>query len=208
MAALENGTGTTGRRSAQWRERLPVLASERVVLRELQTSDAASLHRVATCPEVARFNWPAPPNIKGVERFIEWTWAERAAGKYVAFGVAARGGDDAIGLFELREMQPGFFRGELGFFIDPAVWGTGLFSEAARLLLHFAFDVVGVHRIEVRATVDNPRSNMALRRLGARKEGTLRAAFVRDGKYIDQHLWAIVGGFERVRRVSVGNGRA
>ena len=74
-----------------------------------------------------------------------------------------------------------------------------------RLMLHFALDVAGVHRIEVRATVDNLRSNMALRRFRARREGTLRAAFVRDGKYVDRHLWAIVGGLEWVRPVSVGS---
>ena len=78
-------------------------------------------------------------------------------------------------------------------------------DTGTRLMLHFAFDVAGVHPIEVRATVDNQRSNMALGRLGARREGTLRAAFVRDGKYVDRHLWAIVGGLEWVRPVSVGS---
>lgn len=74
-----------------------------------------------------------------------------------------------------------------------------------RLMLHFTFDVVGVHPIDGRATVDNQRSNMALLRLGARKEGMPRAACVCEGTYVDQHLWAIVGGLERVRPGSVGS---
>ena len=65
-----------------------------------------------------------------------------------------------------------------------------------QLMLHFAFDVVGVHRIELCARVDNLHSRMAPGRLGARKEGTLRAAFVCDGKHADQHLWAIARGLE------------
>jgi RimJ/RimL family protein N-acetyltransferase len=104
-------------------------------------------------------------------------------------------------------MQPGFFRAELGFFIDPAYWGTGLFSEAARLVLDFAFRVVGIHRIEARATVDNIRSNRALRRLGARQEGILRASFVCEGALLDQALWAFVRGLDPVQRQASGDRR-
>ena len=198
MAALENDSGISGDRSTQWRVGLPVLANSRIVVRELRLTDAAPLHRVARCPEVARYTWPAPSAIDAFERFIEWTWAERAAGRYIGFAIVPRDAADAVGLFELRQMQPGFFRAELGFFMDPAVSGIGLFTEAAQLVLDFAFRVVGIHRIEARATVDNIRSNRALRRLGARQEGLLRAAFVCDGKLVDQQLWAIVRGLDCV----------
>jgi RimJ/RimL family protein N-acetyltransferase len=65
-----------------------------------------------------------------------------------------------------------------------------------------------VHRIETRARVDNLRSNMALHTMGARHEGTLRAAFINDGHYVDQHLWAIVGGLDWVRPLHFGDGQA
>ena len=193
MAALE--IGTDGPLQSDWRAAgLPQLANDRVTLRELQQSDAAALYRVLRAPEVARYTWPPPPTIEAFERFIEWTWAERAAGKYLCFGIVPRGEVNAVGLFELRQLQPGFFRAELGFFLDPAWWGTGLFYEAARLMCDFAFGVLVVHRIEARASVKNTRSNAALRKIGARKEGVLRAAFVCDGTYVNQHLWAIVAG--------------
>jgi len=92
----------------------------------------------------------------------------------------------------LRQLQPGFFRGELGFAIDPDAWGSGIFSEGAQLLLEFAFHVVKAHRIEARAAVTNERGNAALRKLGASHEGILRAAFVSGDQYMDQNLWAIL----------------
>jgi RimJ/RimL family protein N-acetyltransferase len=196
MAALEREAEISGQRLVAWRAGLPTLANDRVVLRELRALDAASLYRVVSCRDVSRYMWPAPSGVDAFERFIEWTWTERAAGKYVCFGIVPRGATEAAGLFELRQMQPGFFRAELGFFMDPASWGTGLFFDAAGLLLDYAFRVIGVHRIEARAAVDNVRSNAALRRLGAHREGTLRAAFVCDGKLVDQHLWAIVRGLD------------
>jgi ribosomal-protein-alanine N-acetyltransferase len=184
-------------RTTDWRAGLPQLVNDHVTLRELRRSDAAALQRIARCPDVARHTWPAPHDVEAFERFIEWTRAERAAGRYVCFGIVPDGATDASGLFELRQMQPGFFRGELGCIMDPALWGTGLFQAGARLLLEFAFGIVGVQRIEARTSVDNVRSNMAMSRLGARKEGVLRAAFVCDGKHVDQHLWAIVAGLDK-----------
>ena len=179
-----------------WRAGLPLLVNERVTLRELRRSDAAALHHIARSPEVVRHTWPPPQDVEAFERFIEWTWAERAAGAYICFGIVPNGGAEARGLFELRQMQPGFFRAELGCIMDPALWGTGLFQSAARLMIDFAIGSMGVHRIEARTAVDNVRSNVAMSRLGARKEGVLRAAFVSGGRYEDQHLWALVAGVD------------
>jgi ribosomal-protein-alanine N-acetyltransferase len=197
MVALELGPqGLTSR--LDWREGLPLMVTPRVVLRELRRSDAADLCRVARSPEVARHSWPSPPTVEAFERFIEWSWAERAAGKYACFGVVPRDQMSAAGLFELRPLQPGFFRAELGFFIDKPLWGSGVFQDGARLMAEFAFSAIGVHRIEVRASVENMRSNAALEKIGAQKEGLLRAAFVHDGQYEDQYLWSLVKGIDQV----------
>ena len=205
MAALETESDAAGECVERWRAGLPVLTTPAVTLREIRMSDAPTLHRVARYPDVARFMWPAPAELDGFRKFIEWAWAERAAGKYVGFVIAPRGAAEPAGLFELRQMQPGFFRAELGFFIDPSYWGTGVFTEAAQLVLDFAFRVVGIHRIEARATVDNIRSNRVLRKLGAKQEGILRASFVCDGALVDQALWAFVRGLDTVPRRHSGD---
>src|SRR5262249_56213931 len=96
------------------------------------------------------------------------------------------------GVFELRQLQPGFVRGELGFVMASRLWGRGVLREAGRLVLDFAFRVVKVHRIEARSAVDNARGNAALQKLGASREGRLRAAFLRDDHYVDQYLWSIL----------------
>jgi ribosomal-protein-alanine N-acetyltransferase len=175
-----------------WREGLPELHGERVRLRELRPSDAAALYHSIRIPEVARQMWPPPATIDAVERFIERTHERRALGQYIVFGVVPGGQTEIAGLFELRPLQPHFFRIELGYFLHPSWWGRGVFTEAARLICGFSFTVLGTQRIEARVSVENPRGNHALRKIGARREGRLHAAFVEDGRYIDQYLWAIV----------------
>jgi ribosomal-protein-alanine N-acetyltransferase len=178
--------------STDWRERLPLLAGATVTLRELRASDAPSLFALLTTEEVSRFISPPPDTVVGFERFIAWTLRQRTVGTYACFAVTIDATDTAIGIFQLRELEPGFGTAEWGFALGSAYWGTGVFQEGAELLLNFAFDTVGVHRLEARAAVRNGRGNGALRKMGAVQEGLLRKSFLKNGEYLDQALWTLL----------------
>ena len=133
-----------------------------VTLRELRLSDAPSLLAMLSTEEVARFISPPPTTVEGFERFIAWTHRERAAGNYVCFAVVPHGMDTAIGIFQVRQLEPGFGTAEWGFAIGSAFWGTGVFMDGAKMVVDFAFDVVGTHRLEARAAVaERPRQRRA-----------------------------------------------
>jgi [ribosomal protein S5]-alanine N-acetyltransferase len=187
---------------SNWRKALPVLTGTLVTLRELRLSDAPSLLAMLATEEVARFISPPPTTVDGFERFIAWTHRERAAGNYICFGVVPHGMDTAIGIFQVRELEPGFASAEWGFAIGSAFWGSGMFADAAKMTIDFAFDVVEVHRLEARAAVANGRGNGALRKVGAMQEGILRKSFLRNGEYLDQTLWTILDdGWKRSKSV-------
>jgi RimJ/RimL family protein N-acetyltransferase len=191
-AVIESARATTTASSTNWQQALPVLAGSMVTLRELRLSDAASLLTMLGSEEVARFISPPPTTVDGFERFIAWTNRERAAGNYVCFGVVPHGMDTAIGIFQIRQLEPGFGTAEWGFAMGSAFWGTGAFMDAAKMVIEFAFDVVETHRLEARAAVANGRGNGALRKVGAMQEGILRKSFLRNGEYLDQTLWTIL----------------
>jgi ribosomal-protein-alanine N-acetyltransferase len=178
--------------TSDWQRGLPVLTGKQVRLRELRASDAPSLFSLLTTQEVARFISPPPSTVEGFERFIAWTLRQRTAGTYACFAVTLKGFDTAIGIFQVRETEPGFGTAEWGFAIGSPFWGTGVFEEAAQLVLEFAFDTLDVHRLEARAAVRNGRGTGALLKLGAVPEGVLRKSFLRNGEYLDQVLYAIV----------------
>jgi ribosomal-protein-alanine N-acetyltransferase len=178
--------------STDWRTGLPVLSGLHVTLRELRASDAPSLFAMLTTEEVSRFISPPPTSVEGFERFIAWTHRMRTQGTYACFAVTIEGSDTAIGIFQLRELEPGFGTAEWGFAIGSPFWGTGVFAEGAQLMVQFAFETVGVHRLEARAAVKNGRGNGALRKIGAVQEGVLRRSFLRNGEYLDQVLWSML----------------
>lgn len=178
--------------NTEWRKGLPVLKGSHVTLRELRPSDAASLFALLTTDEVLRFISPAPNSVDAFERFIAWAERQRAAGVYTCFAVTVNGYDTAIGIFQIRELESGFRTAEWGFAIGSPFWGTGVFQEAAHLALGFAFDTLGVHRLEARVAVRNGRGTRALIKLGAVQEGVLRKSFLRGSEYVDQTMFGII----------------
>jgi ribosomal-protein-alanine N-acetyltransferase len=173
------------------RDWLPVLEGRHVMLRALRPSDAPSLHALLTAPEVARFISAPPVTVEAFERFIVKANRQRS-GKYICYAVTLKGNDTAIGMFQIRETEPGFQAAEWGFALGSAFWGTGVFKESAQLILQFVFTTLGVHRLEARASVRNGRGGRALQKMGAVQEGVLRRSFVLNGQYFDQVLYAIL----------------
>ena len=94
--------------------------------------------------------------------------------------------------FQVRQLASAFETAEWGFALGSAFWGTGVYQEGAELVLEFAFDTLNVHRLEARAAVLNGRGNGALLKMGAVQEGVLRKSFLRNGRYLDQVLYAIL----------------
>ena len=191
-AAVETPMAPQAVVSTDWKQGLPVLTTKNITLRELRISDAASLLSMLSTEEVARFISPPPTTVEGFERFITWTHAERNAGRYICFAVVPRGTDTAVGIFQIRALESGFATAEWGFAIGSPYWGTGIFPSGSQLVLDFAFNVVGVHRLEARAAVRNGRGNGALRKIGASCEGMMRKSFLRNGEFLDQNLWSIL----------------
>ena len=182
-----------------WRRKLPVLSGNGITLRELRMSDAPALLELLNATEVAQFISPPPTTVDGFERFIAWAQQERAAGRYICFAVAPEGMDTAIGIFQIRQLEPSFGIAEWGFALGQAFWGSGAFVAGARLAIEFAFESIGVHRLEARAAVGNGRGNGALMKIGAVREGLLRRSFLRFGQYQDQVLWSLVRDDWRLR---------
>ena len=175
-----------------WTSRLPALKGDLVTLRDLRITDAPALFGMLSTDEVARFVSRPPSEVEGFEEFIRCMDRERAAGRALCYAIVPNGLADPAGVIQIRKLAPSFETAEWGWALGSPFWGTGVFLQAAHLALSFAFDTLGVHRLEARATVTNGRGNGALRKLGAVREGVLRRALRRDDQYLDQALWTIL----------------
>ncbi len=176
----------------RWRDGLPVLTGNLVQLREIAFEDAPSLHvLVASDPKVTEHISAPPADVHALQGFIAWAHQQRAAGKLVVYAVVPKGLKYAVGLFQIRKLQPDFFVAEWGFVLGSSFWGTGVFEDAATLVADFAFDTLGVDRLEGRSVTGNLRGNAALQKIGATGEAVLRSAMRRGNVLLSQYLWSL-----------------
>jgi len=178
--------------TSDWRTGLPVLQAGGVSLREVRRSDAPALLALLTTEEVSRFIAPPPSTVEAWEKFIAWCQRKRAAGEYVCFAVVPEGGDTAVGLFQVRRLDPSFATASWGVVLGSPFWGTGIFMAGAELVLDFVFTTLGVQRLEARSVVRNGRANGSLKKLHATCEGVLRRSLCLRGEWVDEGLWSIL----------------
>src|SRR5687768_7985834 len=126
----------------EWRKGVQLLTGNLVTVREVTATDAPTLYEALTDPRVTAHISPPPPSLRAIEGFIAWAQRERALGNGVAFGIVPSGLQHAVGLIQVRAFEPTFFTAEWGFVLSASFWSTGVFQEAAKLVMRFAFDTL------------------------------------------------------------------
>jgi RimJ/RimL family protein N-acetyltransferase len=161
-----------------WGDRLPTLTASRVVLRSLADGDASNLLEMFSHPDVMRYWSSVPlPDLDAARDLLRRIQELFRSQTLFQWGIA-RGDDDAlIGTCSLFHVDFIHDRAELGFALARSSWGRGLASEAVSRLLRFAFDDMGMRRIEADTDPQNARSLKLLERQGFQREGLFRARY-------------------------------
>src|SRR5262245_38577011 len=97
-----------------WHFGLPTLQGEKVTLREVRESDAEALLAMLSTEEVAEFVSPLPRSVEGFHGFITEVRNERLRGNSFCYGIVPEAYEDAVGLFQVRQLEPGFGSAEWG----------------------------------------------------------------------------------------------
>jgi RimJ/RimL family protein N-acetyltransferase len=190
VAALERAGHRVRQRTAGER---PTLRTPRLVLRPFQAADAPDVERLAGAHEVASttLHIPHPYPAGAAERWIAEHAAAWEAGGRVAFAVCRADDGALVGSIGLT-VAPAHARAELGYWIGVPHWNRGYATEAARAVLAFAFDVLGLHRVQAHFKTRNPASGRVMEKLGMRREGLRRGAFRKDGVFEDVEEFAVL----------------
>jgi ribosomal-protein-alanine N-acetyltransferase len=169
-----------------------VLAGQLVSLREPTADDVPAVAAVLAMDDATRFGAEDAPEDLAAARVVEAALRDRLAGSAFTYLVTLVATRRVVGLIRVRRLDPTFECAEWECTLTQAVRGTGAFADAARAAMRFAFESVGIHRLEARVLLDNGRANGALRKLGGVHEGILRGAERRGSSYCDQALWALL----------------
>jgi RimJ/RimL family protein N-acetyltransferase len=170
----------------------PTLYAERLILRPHSFWDADDLQRLISDRDIASttLNIPHPYTLEDAIEFISQREEKYEATGSPQFAVTHKDGYfiGGIGLDVNKEHE----NAELGYWIGKPYWGKGYCTEAARAVVKYGFEVVGLNRIHATHMTRNPASGRVMQKIGMIHEGRLRQDRKRWGEFEDMELYGIL----------------
>ncbi len=174
-----------------WREQ-PVLRGRHVTLRPLAMEDRDAIVAAAADGDLTSLFFTNVSSLADPDRFMEAAFREREYGRAMPFAVETPDGR-VVGVTRLMRMSEQHRRVEIGgTFYARSVQRTGVNTEAKKLLLAHAFDVLGCNVVQIRTDWFNRNSRRAIERLGAKRDGVLRSHQIMDGRVRDIVVYSII----------------
>jgi len=175
---------------SDWRA-APTLTGGGVTLRPLTIGDRDALVAVASEDGLWNLFYANVSQLKDADAWFASVMLERDYGRMMPFAVIADG--NLVGTTRFMRMAPQHRRLEIGgTFYARSVQRTGVNTQAKRLLLGHAFDTLGCQCVQFRTDALNRRSQAAIERLGAKKDGVLRGHQIVDGRLRDSVVYSIL----------------
>lgn len=173
-----------------WTGRVPQIQGDLTTLREVAAADVYPLFALFSDPVVTAYMAPPPPTLAKFAGFIEWSFQQREQGQGVCFGIVPNGMDVAVGILQIR-LDRSASGAEWGFVLSNHFWSTGVFADAARMLVEFAFTTMRVQRLEARIAQRNQRAEAAVQKLGARLVSTIESSSPQGVPRDPQSVWTL-----------------
>ncbi len=161
------------------------LTGRHVTLEPLAERHAADLFAVAQDEDIWRYLFPPMPRtLADMQTWLADALATRARGEMLPFAVVWRETGRAIGSTRYMDYSAHDRHVEIGWtWYGRDYWRSPVNTECKYLLLRHAFETLGCIRVQLKTDLRNERSQRAIERLGAVREGVLRKAVViaKDG---------------------------
>lgn len=153
-----------------------VLEDERVLLRPLRAEDRINLQGFSVNePDLWKYSLQGAAGMAELDKYINIALNGRASQKEYPFIVFDKKSQQYAGSTRFYDIQPDYQTLQLGYtWYGKAFQGTGLNRHCKFLLFQFAFEELGVERLELRADNDNKRSIAAMQAIGCKVDGILR----------------------------------
>jgi RimJ/RimL family protein N-acetyltransferase len=167
-----------------------------ITIRPYREADIQSLYEAVreSINEVSQWmSWcHAGYTIDESRAFIRSRDEARAKAEEYGFGIFDAQTEAYMGDVGLNHLVREYLYANLGYWVRTSCARRGVASRAARLAARFAFEELGLQRVEIVAAVGNVGSRRAAEKAGAVREGVLRKRIVLRGKTHDAVLYSLV----------------
>ena len=167
-----------------------VIRTPRLVLRPFRDADVDDLWPWVSDPALPRMmSWTAHVDREETAAFVRGRAQALADNVGLSWAIEHDGraaGCIALDGIEWRLRALRVDRAELGYWLAPPLWNKWLMTEAARAVVRFAFETVGLHKLTVSCFVENDGSRRVIEKCGFRLIGRVEDDLHRDGRWWSQ----------------------
>lgn len=169
----------------------PILQTKRLILKPINLDDAEAVFEYAKHSKVGpNAGWKPHTDISESVKFIEYCIKKREFGQPGNYAIHHKEDNKMIGTIEVHSFKG--HKGEVGFVLHPDYWNKGIMTEAAKMLIIYAFEILQLKRLSYNHFMFNDRSKRVCEKLGFKFEGVLRKKFMMyDGTYIDEAVYSL-----------------
>ncbi|MFJ8262780.1 GNAT family N-acetyltransferase [Rummeliibacillus sp. NPDC094406] len=159
------------------------LHNKQVMLKPMEKSDIEGILEVAIYPEIWRYLSITIESLTDTQKYVANALANKESGVECPFVIMDPKTKTIIGSTKFMDIDEKHSRLEIGFtWLTPAYWQTAVNTNCKYLLLQYCFEVLKLRRVQIKTDHENKRSQRAIERIGAQREGVLRNHMMRkDG---------------------------
>lgn len=172
---------------------LPILESDRLMLRKMSREDAPDLFEYASDPEVAQYTtWHPHQSLEDSQIFLNSILEKYQTHESFDWGITHKDDGKLIGTCGFVNWVKTHHHAEIGYALSRSYWGQGYMPETVKAVVAFAFQETDLNRIEARCKLPNQASARVMEKVGMKFEGILRQQMLSKGSFHNMKLYAIL----------------
>lgn len=168
----------------------PIIATERLLLRQMRPDDQAFVFQGLSHPDVIRYYGVEYATFEETKAQMDWyaqIWLEQTG---IWWALTDRASGACLGACGLNYWVKKHRKAETGYWLLPEHWGKGYMQEALPRILDYGFQHMQLHRIEALVETENHGSKALLSKFGFVLEGTMRECEIKRGRWISLDMFA------------------
>lgn len=170
----------------------PTLQTQRLLLRQIAETDIDKVFEGLSHPDVIKYFAISYDSLEATKAQMKWYADMISNDTGRCWAICAADDPEFYGVITLNFWNKHFRCAEMGYWIFPQYWRKGIVTEAAARVIQFGFKEMNLHRIKAETEDDNAGSIATLKKLGFVYEGTQRECEIKDGRFINLEIYAIL----------------
>ena len=172
---------------------IPTLETERLVMREMRVGDCFDMFDYAKRRDVTQYlTWSPHRDVEYTKAYLQNLKNHYKMGMFYDWALVLKSENKMVGTCGFTRFNLASNSAEIGYVINPDFRGSGIAVEAAKKVISFGFENLGLNRIVARYMVGNDASRRVMEKLGMIFEGVAREAICVNGIYRDVGICAVL----------------